>query len=55
MICRISVPLELELELPDDTTIAEAKELLGEQFDALLESTDFLSDAWKASVVELVK
>jgi len=49
---RIVLPLEIWGEFDDDLPIDEVKELLGEQLDSLLISTDYLYDYWKDAEVE---
>lgn len=49
---RIVLPLEVWGEFEDDDDPEYIKEMLGEQLDMLLISTDYLSDYWKAARVE---
>ena len=49
---RIVLPLEVWGNFDDNYTRDEVKELLGEQLDNLLISTDYLYDYWKDAQVE---
>lgn len=49
---RIVLPLEVWGNFDEDYTREEVKELLGEQLDNLLISTDYLYDYWKDAQVE---
>ena len=49
---RVVIPLEVWGEFEDDESLEDIKELLGEQLDHLLISTDYLYDYWKNAVVE---
>ena len=55
---RITLPLVVEQEFDSDfidlDNMEDIKEQLGELFDMLLISTDYLHDYWKAAQVEEV-
>ena len=51
---RIVLPLEVWGNFDDDLSLDEVKELLGEQLDSLLISTDYLYDYWKDAEVEFM-
>ena len=55
---RITLPLVVEQEFDSDfidlDNLDDIKEQLGELFDMLLISTDYLHDYWKAAQVEEV-
>ena len=55
---RITLPLVVEQEFDSDffdlDDMEEIKEQLGELFDMLMISTDYLGDYWKAAQVEEV-
>ncbi len=55
---RITLPLVIEQEFDSDLfdldDMVEIKEQLGELFDMLLISTDYIHDYWKAAQVEEV-
>lgn len=51
---RIVLPLEVWGNFDDNYTREEVKELLGEQLDSLLISTDYLYDYWKDAEVEFM-
>ena len=55
---RITLPLVVEQEFDDEfmdlDDMVEIKEQLGELFDMLLISTDYIHDYWKAAQVEEV-
>ena len=55
---RITLPLVVEQEFDSDfidlDNMEDIKEQLGELFDMLLISTDYLGDYWKAAQVEEV-
>lgn len=55
---RITLPLVVEQEFDDEfmdlDDMDEIKEQLGELFDMLIISTDYLGDYWKAAQVEEV-
>ncbi len=55
---RITLPLVIEQEFDSDffdlDDMDEIKEQLGELFDMLLISTDYIHDYWKAAQVEEV-
>jgi hypothetical protein len=55
---RITLPLVVEQEFDSDfidlDDMEDIKEQLGELFDMLLISTDYLHDYWKAAQVEEV-
>ena len=51
---RIVLPLEVWGNFDDDLSLDEVKELLGEELDSLLLSTDFLYDYWKEAEVEFM-
>lgn len=46
------VPLEVWGEFDDDLPIDAVKERLEQTFDMLMESTDFVHDAWQRAQVE---
>lgn len=52
---RIVLPLEVWGEFDDDENHEYIKDMLGEQLDMLLVSTDYLWDYWKNAQVEEVE
>ena len=51
---KITLPIEVWDNFDDDISPEEAKEMLGQMFDNLIDSTDLLWDLWKhAEVVEV--